>query len=124
MTGYYLRPGYQSGGSREEAWEQMKLFVTYYRDLPDDIIAEVHRVEKVSFPEELRDCAKAYDAKTGSDLTLRICEAEEHQEAAIVQLASGGGSYREAKEQCRRAFCRLIITECHKRGIEVNLEVA
>lgn len=122
MTGYYLSPGYQSAGSRKEAWEQMKLFVAYYRDLPDDIIAEVNRVEKVDYPDELRECAAEYPV--GRDLTLHVREAEDEQEPAIVQFASGGGTYRDAKEQCRRAFCRLVIAECHKRGIEVNMTVA
>ncbi len=127
MTGYYLRPGYQSNGSREEAWAVIRAIVADLRLDPNAIMAEVVRVDpKILLDEDYDECAMLY--ADDRDLTLRIFdagrEADQQDGPVIVQLASGGGKFREIKEQLRRAYCRLVIERCHAKGIEVNLEVA
>jgi hypothetical protein len=129
MTGYYIEIGYLSGyswrGTPEAAWDELKASVVYRCDHPEHIVAEAVRLGAVE-NDDLREHAEEYRGRR--DLTLKIVEqprtlAEEQEgfEPYIQQFASGD---RVTKEIVRRAFCRLVIEDMHRLGIEVNLKVA
>lgn len=123
MTGYHISVGYNSAWKNPEVWRELTAVVERLRHQPDLIIAEVRR-ERVDLAsvEDLRGYAEAYAAN--QDLTLKVIDEDGDRPPEIVQLASGGGDSRDIKEAMRRAFCRLVIFEMHKLGMEVNLVVA
>lgn len=121
MTGYHIRIGYNSKWNKDEAWHELVACVGRLRNDPARIIGEVVRLDgNVADAALLEAFARVY-ADTG-DVTLTIRDTPEDR--SVVQLASGGGPGRDLKERFRRAFCRLVIEEMHRLGIEVNLEVA
>jgi len=127
MTGYHISIGYNSTLTHIEragmTWEALKEVVAELRSQPNLIVGEVQRERSnLAEPHILLDYAAAY--QDGIDKTLNIIEATDDRPAEIMQLASGSGDGRDIKEAMRRAFCRLVIFEMHKRGIEVNLIVA
>lgn len=126
MTGYYIESGYQSGCSREEAWEEIKRITNYLCEHPSLIAEEAlnFRAPAIADDETILEFALKYKERT--DLTIRIIEDEVDGEDRrhVVQYASGGGQSRVMKEHLRRAFCRLVLTEMHRRGMEVNITVA
>ena len=125
MTGYYLEPGYQSGASREAAWEALKRITLEISDAPERIALEAAAFGVRQIPDEY---LAAYRERT--DLTVRIKERgdigvdEDAETGHVVQYASGGGQSRVMKEHLRRAFCRLAIREMHLLGYEVNMRVS
>jgi hypothetical protein len=92
--------------------------VEQLRVQPERIVQEARRLNAPETCEEgcctLLDMAQAYQSDDG---TLVI----NHQEHYILQLASGD---RMLKEHVRRAFCRLVIEDMHRQGIEVCLQVS
>jgi hypothetical protein len=126
MTSYTIRLGYQSGYSGEITWEELKALALAIADDPEAICREA-----VAFGApthlgsgSLREAAENY--RTREDLTLKFHEADpadEDSEPCIRQSASGGAPYRVLKEHLRRAFCRLLMAEVHRRGAEVSLTV-
>ena len=127
MTGYYLEIGYNSGySSNEEAWANLKSAAELLRTDPGRIFREVKRLEPEIDDTLLQECAEAYD---GRDLSMTIVDEqapERLQDAPnyIRQFASGGGAYRSVKEACRRAVCRILIEEMHRKKMEVNMRVS
>lgn len=130
MTGYHISVGYQSGGpDKDEAWEILKRVVLDLCNAPA-LIAD----EAITFGMDRATAIEYADAYVGAseatrgteDSTLRIIEANAAEEtpAQIMQLAGGAGPSRPIKEAMRRAFCRLVMTEMHKLGIEININVA
>jgi hypothetical protein len=121
-TGYTLTIGYLSGHStkldKDEAWQELVRCVEQLRVQPERIVQEARRLNAPETCEEgcctLLDMAQAYQHDDGT-LVLN------HQEHYILQLASGD---RMLKEHVRRAFCRLVIEEMHRQGIEVCLQVS
>ena len=135
MTGYHITIGYNSGHHKEEVWEELKNIVNLIRNNPQQIAEELLAVEKFgpnyclptnsveSVDEDtIREFAQYY--KKATDATLQILEDEDIEKCQIMQLASSGGGYRDLKEQLRRAFCRVVLREMHKRGMEVNIIVS
>lgn len=116
-TTYILHPGYNSSHTPNDVWEQMLFTVSEIQADPSIIYNELCYEEKQWYDEE--DWMEYCNAYRNNDLTLKIHEEEQ----TIRQCASGGGDQRDMKEACRRAVCRLIITECHRRGMEVSMEV-
>ena len=121
MTGYSFSIGYLSGygykGSTDEAWQELVICVEALKRRPERIAMEAQRL---GAPEQcehgcctLTSLALAYQ---NADATLVI----HREERAIDQYASGD---RTLKEHVRRAFCRLVIEDMHRLGIEVNLKV-
>lgn len=135
MTSYRLEVGYQSGSSREEAWECLKEITEEICEHPEELVSEACRFDGKrnthhphcgkSFRGLLAEYAEAYKPPR-KDLTLRIIENTRDgvDENSVVQYASGGGEGRVVKESLRRAFCRLAIQRMHREGYEVNLTVA
>jgi|ERR1043165_2461901 hypothetical protein len=131
MTGYHISIGYLSGGpyDKEDAWEILKQVALDLCNAPARIADEA-----ISFGMN-RDIATEYAAayvgasiatRGTEDSTLRIIEANEKEGTApqIMQLAGGADPSRSIKEAIRRAFCRLVMYEMHKREIEININVA
>jgi hypothetical protein len=122
-TGYSITLGYQSGYStcldQDEAWQALVDCVQALRLQPERIVKEAQRLGAPAACEDhcctLQQMAEAYSSN--DDATLRINQRERY----IYQLATGD---RTLKEHVRRAFCRLVIEEMHRQGIEVCLEVA
>lgn len=121
MTGYYIEVGYNSKWDKEEVWKELKKVVIDIcknsKVLIEEIKRETNKVIPIDFIEKYKWPCK--------DLTIRITENnEDNKENFISQAASGGGYERDCKEICRRAFCRLILLEMHKREMEVNIFVS
>ena len=130
MTGYHISIGYMSGcPDKEEAWETLKAVVLDLCNAPA-LIAD----EAISFGMDRATALEYAGAYVGAsianrgteDSTLRIIEADakEGTPPQIMQLAGGIDPSRSIKEAIRRAFCRLIMREMHKREIEININVA
>lgn len=122
MTSYTLSIGYLSGcsfkGNDDEAWQALVNCVEALKHDPDRIVAEARRL---GAPEQcehgcctLRAYAEAYQSQDATLITYP-------DEKAIRQFASGD---RTLKEHVRRAFCRLVMEDMHRQGIEVNLAVS
>lgn len=131
MTGYHISIGYLSGGAydKDEAWEILKTVVLDLCHAPARIADEA-----VSFGMLLAQALEYAEPYTSAsvenrgteDSTLRIIEKNEAEgtHAQIMQLAGGADPSRSLKEAMRRAFCRLVMQEMHKREIEININVA
>lgn len=125
-TGYLLSIGYLSGsgykGESDKAWDELVNAVETLRLQPERIMAEARRLGADETCSEgcctLRGMAEAYRENLDNHDGTLIIHAEEQ---TIMQLATGGD--RSLKEQVRRAFCRLVIEDMHRQGIEVCLEV-
>ena len=129
MTGYHISIGYLSGYDKEEAWEVLKRVVLELCNAPERIAEEAMRFGMDGAV--AREYAEAYrgaslETRGTEDSTLRIIEGEraEGNPPQIMQLAGGAGPSRVIKEAMRRAFCRLVMYEMHKREIEININVA
>ena len=130
MTGYHISIGYMSGGpDKEEAWGILKEVVLDLCNAPARIADEAifFGMERASAVEYASAYVGASIANRGTeDSTLRIIEADgkEKTPPQIMQLAGGADPSRSIKEAMRRAFCRLVMYEMHKREIEININVA
>lgn len=130
MTGYHISVGYQSGGpDKDEAWEILKRVVLDLCHAPARIADEAisYGMDRASAIEYANAYVGASEAWRGTeDSTLRIIEANAAEDTPpqIMQLAGGAGPSRTIKEAMRRAFCRLVMAEMHKLGIEININVA
>jgi hypothetical protein len=91
---------------------------------PRELVKEVVRVCGERYDRrDLMDVALKYP--TDEDLTIKILDSpKDPARRQIQQLASGYGKWRTIKEELRRAFCRLVLAEMHKRGMEVDIFVA
>lgn len=131
MTGYHISIGYNSTlGAQEkrEAFDTLEHVVHEIRGQMDLLIDEAERErgsdrDRPADRASLTEYVKAY-CLPATDATLTIFEPDGDKPGEILQLASGTGDSREYKERLRRAFCRLVIFEMHRRGIEVNLVVS
>ncbi len=121
MTGYSFSIGYLSGasykGDTDEAWQELVKCVETLRTQPERIVTEARRLDAPEHCEHgcctLFSLAQAYQ---NHDATLVI----HHDAHTIDQYASGD---RMVKEHVRRAFCRLVLEDMHRKGIEINLKV-
>lgn len=129
MTGYYIELGYQSGYSADfdldEAWKEMKTVCGEICSRPERIADEAVRLGAPVEDDGAEIYTYAQSYHNCSDLTIKIVEKEKDGEKRryIQQFASGGNPCRMMKEHLRRAFCRLMMEEMHKRGIEINISV-
>lgn len=130
MTGYHISIGYLSGGpvDKDEAWDILKGVVLDLCHAPARIADEA-----IDFGMDAATASEYALAYAGASLgyrgtedsTLRIIEKDnEGNPPQIMQLAGGAGESRVIKEAIRRAFCRLVMKEMHKREIEININVA
>jgi hypothetical protein len=117
VTSYKLTDGYSGDFDRDEIWTELLAVVDLVREDTNRIVNEALRIEPRANKRKLQELAMYYK-KPAIDLTIQIRENEEYR--GVFQLATGGG----LKESVRRAFCRLVIEEMHKRKMEVSLVVA
>jgi uncharacterized protein YabN with tetrapyrrole methylase and pyrophosphatase domain len=120
-TSYRLVDGYNSGHDRDDVWVELQKVVEELRKDTDRIVREVLRLEPDQNEKEIGNLAMYYMPPT-LDATLTVKDTEDFR--GVMQLASGGGSARDRKESVRRAFCRLVIEEMHKRKMEISFIVA
>jgi hypothetical protein len=129
MTGYYLSSGYNSGysvreGAPVDGWEKLKEIALRLCSQPEKIVDEAIKFGAPPICEDgcctLLDYAMRYQPQ--DDGTFKIHESENDDDEAYIAMHASGD--RELKEHIRRAFCRLVIYEMHKLGLEVNLSVA
>ena len=113
--------GYSYGGDKDDAWDELVQCVEALREQPERLVAEARRLNA---PETcnygcctLENVAETYRAAFthGNPLTIN------YDQRYIMQMATGD---RAQKEHVRRAFCRLLIEEMHRKGIEVCLTVS
>lgn len=119
VTTYRIETGYNSAHQNDEVWAALKQVVSTIQLNPALIEAEVLRLEPTANKALVEEIAALYKPPV-HDLTIKVLEVDDQ---AVLQSASGGGVYRDAKESCRRAFCRLVIEEMHKRKMEISLIV-
>jgi hypothetical protein len=122
MSTYYrIEKGYSSDNDRDEVWDDtIKQVVDAIQDNTQRIIDEVFRLEPDADCELIAEVA-GYYCKPVQDLTIEVVEGDDGR--WIGQSASGGEPGRAAKESCRRAVCRLVLEEMHRRKMEVNIIV-
>lgn len=126
MTGYTLTIGYMGGYScklsNEEAWQCLVKSTQELREQPQRLIEEARRLNAPETCDQgcctLEGVAGTYSASFTGGNPLVI----NHEKGYVAQYASG--SDRAIKEHMRRAFCRIVIEEMHRVGIEVCLSVA
>lgn len=123
-TGYILSIGYLSGysyqGNQDEAWQQLRAAAQSIALQPERIAEEAR---KFNAPEwccemhcsHLMNYCEIYASKAVTN-PLMIIDNLQH----VFISASGD---RTLKEHVARAFCRLVIYDMHRQGIEVQLEV-
>lgn len=125
-TGYTIEIGYISGyswnGNREDAWLLLAGAASIIAKHPQFIEEEALRfgapkVCPCGCGATLKEHCEVYQHEYITDGGPLLID---HEKQVIFQMASGN---REMKEHVRRAFCRLILYEMHKLGIEVNIIV-
>ena len=124
MTSYILEVGYNSCNNKEDVSDELKKVAIEICEQWTEISDEASLMSSPYY-KSLFEYAESYGTcgEDGTnDLTLKIDKDEEGL-YYLRQAASGGGESREVKEHLRRAFCRLVIREMHKKGMEVNLRV-
>lgn len=130
MTGYHITIGYLSAADKDEAWRVLKGVVASLCADPTRIAAEAGCFGmSPAVASEYAEAYRSFSSKNGrtEDSTLVILERDAttpESEPQVMQLASGGGFERGAKEATRRAFCRLVMNEMHKLEYEININVA
>jgi len=121
MTSYTIEVGYNSVYDKKEVGDKLRAVVASIQASPERIIEEILRLDPGMDAEELERFAESYRAPV--DLTCRIIEDEETKLPRVHQCASGGGTSRELKEICRRAFGRLVLEEMHRERMDVSFIV-
>jgi hypothetical protein len=123
MTGYHIEIGHNSVHSKNEVADKLREVVKAICAKPETILAEVKRVEG-------RDVAESYAEsyrEPWQDATIKIIEATEDRPMQVMQLASGGGEFRDCKDReimkdnqspcpnCKEAveICACLRNKCH-----------
>ncbi len=120
-TSYIIKPGYNANYLDSEVWEELSGIIDDIQENPYKIINEVFRIEPDADRELITEIAELYK-KPVQDLTIKIMKDVDFRDK-IYQIASGGGPDRKAKEACRRAVCRLVLEEIHRRKMEICITV-
>lgn len=122
MIGYYLRPAGNNKIGHQEAGKYLLKVVKNLKENPNLIKEEVLSFNpELAKEEDLDEYANYYNDP--EDGALEITKDKEDDMPCVAQLASGGGKERNIKEAFRRAFCRLVIKEMHKKKMEVTLSI-
>ena len=124
MTSYIISLGYNSGDSSRIVQSLLGI-INNIREDPKQL---VHEVIKLHYDDDMKldkyfEFAEMYRHRN-KDLTLVIHGNHDYEELRITQLASGGGTDRQIKEDLRRAFCRLVLVRMHKLRLEINISVS
>src|SRR5690348_3435921 len=124
-TSYTLSIGYLSGdsfkGNTDAAWQVLVDTLEHIKQAPERIVTEARRLDAPEMCGEgcctLQSLAEAYQQYSDATLIIHQTDGKRY----VTQLATGD---RTLKEHVRRAFCRLVIEDMHRQGIEVNLIVS
>lgn len=125
MTGYHIRLGYNANSDNADNWPILEKAAF---DLCEHPIRLYNEAVDFGCPQQLdgaylSNYAEAY--KQHEDATITIDEGTDiDNPPQIMILASGGAPGRTFKEHLGRAFCRLLLIEMHRRGIEISITVA
>jgi hypothetical protein len=120
VTSYVISIGYNSGRV-DDSWENLKATAIKICNAPGRIVSEAIRINPEmpqSHSSLLHEFAEPF--KERQDLTIKAYDESE----TVYLIASGGNVERDVKEILRRAFCRLLIEDMHRQGVEVNLHVS
>lgn len=131
MTGYKITVGYNSRFSKEEVAIKLLEIGQHIANNTETLAQEA---VKFGFIGTSIAMEYALPFQMQEDLTIQFITEphnyidEEDQTAGnfysyIWMLASGGGESRKYKEEVRRAYCRLILVEMHKLGMEININI-
>lgn len=122
MVGYHIRPGYNGNGpAPEKIIAALREIFERIRSNPSLIREELLRVESPGVPEaDLQEYIDDY--RDPASATMKIVEEDGVFE--VFQVASGVGESRAVKEMCRRAVCRIFLTEMSRRGVNISIVVA
>lgn len=107
MTGWTIRPGYQS----ERDWPNVISDIQKLLSKPEDFepprgLEEILEAAKV-------DLSATWKGKNG--------ERDHMEDGMILLLASGGGPDRKAKERHRRWIVRRLLESAHQRGFDLSV---
>lgn len=120
MTSYTITPGYSSGATQAQLDAAFRATFDSLKNATVQIVTEAQRVSTRLTRSDLLSCAEKMSE--GKDLSLRL-RLDEDGRPMVLMYASGGGSFRRAKEETRRAFCRLFMEAMHRLDMEVNIHV-
>lgn len=112
--------GYNPNFSKAEVGKRLREAVARLRARPDIIEVEVLRLAPRIDRDELAELIPCYQS---TDLTLRV-QDDADGNPVVTQSASGGGVSRDIKEECRRAFCRLVLDAMHREQMSINVTVS
>ena len=116
MTSYHLSPGYSNHGKCK-----LSQIVAVARSISKHKLRGTFRAKCLEYgvPESVvDDYIAGYVVIPSADSTITIRGED------LMQLASGGGSSRDIKENVRKAFGILVLDECYKRGLSVSFVIA
>jgi hypothetical protein len=120
---YRIQVGYNAQHQADEVWGEIKNAVDAIQADPSRIVCEVFRLEPNANRELIEEVSSLY-RKPVIDQTIQIVELGiDKHERWIGQTASGSDPGRDAKESCRRAVCRLVMEELHRKKMEVDIVV-
>lgn len=133
MTGWHITLGYASSygeaRTREGAEQLLETLAYEVADHILDILDEVKRTNVSREDEDgvqLFTYARKYQIRDDSFITISTVTnaVGDVVETSIVLLASGGGISRTMKEHLHRAYCRLLMMEMHRHGLDIQISVA
>lgn len=124
MNPYYLELGFLSGESgpadSEVAWEELKNVSRIMRARTNTILGELMRVETHRNPEDrgkLWRLIEQYHPRFDNQAVV----VQEQGTSGRILIGRAKDGMRAESEAVRRAYCRLVIQEMHRRGIEITL---
>lgn len=122
MTTFVITVGYNPNFNKKEVWEELVEYVNYLRDKPELILLELAPFLNEDDGKMYEECAALY-SKNSKDLTIKIQKIEDIESGAIIQSSSGGGGWRDIKEDVRRAFCSLVLKHMNRKRMNININV-
>ena len=108
---YCIQVCRNSSQDNKQEWEELKSVVKVLQHQPKRLIAEVLRLEPDANYDSVQASAGSVSAETNEE-DRRLWIAPTDYDQLIDQRGS-----------CRRAFCRLVLDEMHRRGMDVDLIV-
>lgn len=127
MTEYSIEVGYNHDGASNAAEEKIwSVLKQVGLDIANNTGAIIDEASRCGAPAVLgADALVNYAVmlKARNDNTIQFLESNGESSGRIYLPASGGGDARTMKGHVRRAYCRLVVAEMHKRGYEVSMIV-
>ncbi len=115
MTTYHIR----LCPSHSEHADVFRRTAHALRNEPEVICDEIARLHGRAATGTEQVCAKFLARATGPDWKL----LETHDGPEVTMCALGARPLLTAREEARRAYCRLFMARMHREGIEVSISV-